>query len=312
MIRLLTFNRLRLRRSSVRESDETAEAAALLSAAGVSFDCHLLQHPARPGSLNALAGADQIRKLNAVAVDHPISVDIISQRPTAEVRFPGWIRVEGHVAADVRQCCDELKKKLNITRAGLHWIHLELPESFDGSADILQTIADSSAVSGSVPMIITAVDGSTVPTISDRFETDLPETSVRVPLWVCTSKNRGQRVAALTGSFDIMATLLSRLSSETLDQPLEAAEGPMDLMALCDNPRLSGDRSILIAHERGHAVRTNDFLFVATRQVEGLPRYALYAKPEDVWNVNDVTHEYAEAMEDFRAQLAMLLKATMP
>jgi len=75
------------------------------------------------------------------------------------------------------------------------------------------------------------------------------------------------------------------------------------LTTLCDDPSVAGNRSIRIVHESGDAVRTDDFFFVRTILGNGTDRSALYAKPEDVWNVHDLSHEYPDVVEEFRRQL---------
>ena len=50
------------------------------------------------------------------------------------------------------------------------------------------------------------------------------------------------------------------------------------------------------------AVRTSDFLFAQSGAgLDGVS--ALYAKPEDVWNLNDVSSEYHQVVEEFGALL---------
>ena len=72
---------------------------------------------------------------------------------------------------------------------------------------------------------------------------------------------------------------------------------------MCDETSEVPSHSIRMTGEDYEAVRTPDFLCVRLHTEEFGEKTALYAKPHDVWNVHDLSHEFPQVAEELLLQL---------
>lgn len=153
-------------------------------------------------------------------------------------------------------------------------------------------------------LIVTAINGRTDEDNAE-FDTLLCESRIRVPLWICRSGQEPERIQRITGSSelpDIMAALLRRnddsSTATTLPQEFANRERRDD----------TPERILRIDCDNAIGFRSEQFFFVRrdvspeqSIDVYAEQQSALYAKPEDVWNVNDVSAEYIDVVERFEA-----------
>lgn len=178
--------------------------------------------------------------------------------------------------------------------AALTWIHIPDSVGMDDCDEALtQLVADIAAATdrSSISVIVTAVEG-TCPVDLSPFESLLWESEVRVPCWAFVPNQVPGRCQKLIGS----DALLQGISEQQLPDEITGRSGAAAMDAT-EPP----ETRLLLKTERVLAVRDPQFLFVcehaeddsdepATFAAE--PATALYAKPEDVWNVNDVAAEF--------------------
>ena len=175
--------------------------------------------------------------------------------------------------------------------------------------------------------LITPLMGNEAPD-SVRFQSLCFESLIKVPLWITDTDRECSRIQAITGSFDIAATLadlfgqratnevgsaVSRVidgdggSRHDDDSPTEGdtrrLHGPASLLTAVTTPGQPSERSLLIESSTARAIRSRSFLFVTEREPSGSSRPRLYAKPDDGWNVNDVSSEYLQQTRDFEELL---------
>lgn len=153
-------------------------------------------------------------------------------------------------------------------------------------------------------------------TINEPFMVGLSEAHIHVPLWIDSGVSQACRIQSIVGSGDLLPTVAELLTGTSedsaLDQttemawtaeqlPLSAAS--MSLISLCNAPRDVPDRILKLTGDGWTARRTQGFLLVnrlhspkpASGELEA-PR--LYLKPDDLWNVNDVSGTYTEVAEE--------------
>ncbi|MCA9049278.1 MAG: hypothetical protein KDA89_11155 [Planctomycetaceae bacterium] len=123
------------------------------------------------------------------------------------------------------------------------------------------------------------------------------------------SAYRGRRVQTLTGSLDIGATLLpSHTDRRQLAQDTNPKSLPVLLTAAHSSDESSTDRELHITGQSFRAVRTKNFLYAertsADNDAPRHPQAALYSKPEDLWNVHDVSREFVDVFERLQQSLS--------
>lgn len=156
--------------------------------------------------------------------------------------------------------------------------------------------------------------------INEPFMVGLSEARLHVPLWIDSGVSQACRIQSIVGSGDLLPTVAELLTGtpadSALDQttemawtaeqlPLSAAS--MSLFSLCNAPRDVPDRILKLTGDGWTARRTQGFLLVnrphspqpAPQPVsDELEAPRLYLKPDDLWNVNDVSGTYAEVAEE--------------
>lgn len=141
---------------------------------------------------------------------------------------------------------------------------------------------------------------------STRYDSTLPESLIHAPLWMLGKSITGCRSQTLTGSEDVAHTIECLLHSE-VD---EGAGGASHLLCLTDiagTPGEGGSRSVRIETADVIGLRTDEFLLTQAGGIPGdgfsEPEFALYAKPEDIWNVSSVAADYHATVEQLSQRL---------
>ncbi|MEZ6123849.1 MAG: hypothetical protein R3C49_11810 [Planctomycetaceae bacterium] len=263
---------------------------ATLSSQGTLFENHYLQAQGFGSILDGLSDAQCCLADDRVQL---VMCRVPGQKqsltPEVYESLPGqWVKSDISRAIGPAEHCDRL----------FRWFHLRAGVSaFDGDlvAEVLDLV-QRLLLSGCC-VVVTAVRGSDG--LNFPFESLLPEHRVRVPLWVLSGQSDCGRIQTVTGSFD-----LTRVIGEFLDYPLvpRVESDSIHPGAMVD-PGTKRSRRVLIRYENVHAVRTDNFLFVQQQEPasrDGILSSALYAKPEDVWNVSDVSVQYPEAVSEFQ------------
>ena len=143
---------------------------------------------------------------------------------------------------------------------------------------LCEALADDSTLVG-----LTATAGSSAKSVS--MESLMWESEIRVPLWIRIPGQEAVRLQTLTTSADLVTCLQEWMS--------DAAVTDLNLLKPAETPPV-----IVVQTATAVGVRTPDFLFVRQPETEySDEQTALYAKPEDAWNVNDVSAEYIESAE---------------
>lgn len=184
--------------------------------------------------------------------------------------------------------------------------------------------------------------------VAPPFGSLFVEDEVRLPLWVDAGGGEFSRVTLVTGSQDVLPTLLDLVSRQEMScgepaaQAVASAAGPVDdaaaeqagpvpavpqlplpsaprsLLEFCGAPGTACARTLWLRTDDAEALRSPDFLFVRCRapvatadELTGADapsevpaaetRYAVYRKPEDVWNVNEQSVVYEALLADVEA-----------
>ncbi|MEQ9408541.1 MAG: hypothetical protein RIK87_12475 [Fuerstiella sp.] len=309
-VRLITFERLP-NPVSPDLPETLAQAVAALAEEWTVFESHYLQQPGISGITQPFddwsAGCDLRDRFRSGQLS---GVGFRSRVESAESEaLPDWISWETPAASVGELLCPSAETRQRMQDADFCWLHVaeSVDESSVGSLKQVVELISSWSAGPRDLTLITALHG----TVADQqtpFASLLWESRIRVPLWMHVADRPAVRVPIITGSFDIACTInnvLSGRSSSSAESP--AVDAPRDLVQLSDFVGCRMEREILIRLDRHEAVRTSDFLFVQQdpadhddAAVRTEKSSALYAKPEDIWNVNDVSGEYFEVAERFR------------
>jgi hypothetical protein len=174
--------------------------------------------------------------------------------------------------------------------------------------------------------------------VSEPLKSGVPENLMHVPLWIRPNSGHACRVQALTGSFDLLPTIATFLgSSDATDEisPPDVAQiadlsdrevastvlttEPRSLAFLCGAPQVCTNRVLKLQGDGWTGARTEEFLHVISdnsksnaSQTESdgdsseEPSRRLYVKPDDRFNVNDVSRTYATVTEELSGILQNL------
>lgn len=220
--------------------------------------------------------------------------------------MPDWITLcHGHAAETDQH--HQLKKMLHECAHEVCWLHFDGPVDEENASSFQDVIELASEVIRDPDdmLIITSVRGHEE-FQEMEFDTLLPECRIRIPMWIRRHQSTAVRLPDVTGSFDIAATICRARAKCDADNasPELLPQSGADLRG--DIPR----RTLRIELPGVTCLRTPQFLFVQRHsrsngeaEPPGLPEKALYLKPEDVWNINDVSAEYLEATESLEASL---------
>lgn len=161
-----------------------------------------------------------------------------------------------------------------------------------------------------VRLLVTALRG-TGRRVAAPFESSFAEDLAHVPLWIDRGGCESSRIASISGSLGIVAAILELLSDDH--------SHPCHLLTLCESSTESPAVTLPIYADGCAALRTLNLLIVRQQLSDALDtnsdctadrrpadgaesarfRYALYLKPEDVWNVHDQSEVYQKILEDY-------------
>ena len=163
------------------------------------------------------------------------------------------------------------------------------------------------------------------------LKSGIAENRMHVPLWVQPHAGHACRVQALAGSFDLLPTIETFLGSARASDeasPPDVAQiadsservvasgqqlssVPRSLAFLCGAPQVCPDRLLQLCGDGWKGARTEEFLLVIPERSQSEnkrtesdgddseePSRRLFVKPEDRYNVNDVSGTYATVTEE--------------
>lgn len=317
---LLTLDRLPNRQLAGDEAALT-QAYESLDAIAASFENHYLQRPGIGGVLSSPLWPQMMHVLQDEGLNIELLQDQDSVLPLTE------LKTAVTVSADeaIRSIAETPEKPV------LRWVHVALPAEDESAATRFAQLTQAVCAGDWTTALITPLMGDSAPA-SMRYQSLCFESLIKVPLWI-TDRNRAcSRIQAITGSFDIAATLAGLFQSTTTDETGAALSragdgevsgqadrqdnddlsdegdtpqlhGPVSLLSAVATPGQPLDRSLLIESSSARAIRSPSFLFVTEQEPSGSSRPRLYAKPDDGWNVNDVSAEYLQLAQDFEQLL---------
>ena len=216
----------------------------------------------------------------------------------------------------------ELRKVLS---SDLVWIDAEIGSGGTALAgrllDVIQQLRKNVTQNPELQavLIVSVVCGSDH-MIAAPFMAGLCESRIHVPLWIDNGVSQACRIQSIVGSGDLLPTVTELLTGievdSALDQTTEMAwmaeqlplsGASMSLVSLCNAPRDVPDRILKLTGDGWTARRTQGFLLVHhpltanpahQPATDAFSTSRLYLKPDDQWNVNDVSGTYAEVAEE--------------
>jgi hypothetical protein len=293
-VRLLTFDWLPFT-DDLSASESLYDAMDSLSADGAFFGNHYLQKSGVSGIVEGFTAG----LCDAQPVQGRVLIFGGGATPTLDLRsLPDSLSSE---------FCGSVSDGLVLPEADFCWLHFEShgtaeETGLEAVLPLLRSLLEPECV-----VFVTSLAGRAQQ--STRFESLLAESLIHAPLWVLGAGAGCCRVQTLTGSHDVGCTIqqLLRRGSCVAGGQSELDNGPIDLVPLCYGPGLNLRRELLIEHEAAKAVRCDDFLLVSCVSSPNTAlserRMALYAKPEDVWNLNDVAGEYHAVVDELIRRL---------
>ena len=321
-VRLLTFDRLP-DGAFLQETSGIGDAVDRLSTQAVCFENHYLQAQ----GIDSIFGASQSTTALEGLVAH-----VGSQGIRAAVLFHGTLAGLAefrshlpdcfsvyHLPADGATISGSLSPSdlQSLKQCGFVWVHCEL-STLNADDELMVSVfedhvawcRDSEGDFGESLTMVTTLFGA-APSAETGFESKLFEGQIRVPLWVVVKGLESSRVQTITGSFDVARTVIEALS-ESESGVVSSAPEPhcaQDLRSIFIREPDDQSRTIRIRFGSVTAIRTSDFLFVNSGTHDDVPNassstdIALFAKPRDVWNMNDVSAEYMQVVQEFADQI---------
>lgn len=308
---LLTFNTLPNRQLEGEDSPFTT-AYERLDATSTFFEQHYLQQT----DFSAILGhSGVIAELSKIITEERISA-IAVRIGADEIAFGQSDRMPNifrqHTIATVSKLdalCSENEQIL--------WVHTSLAAKkpkLEQVAAFEQCIAQCrqlTSESDSV-LLVTSINGIEAP--DTPFESLLFESQIKVPLWVEQPSQQSARVQCTSGSFDVLKTISEILKSsgdhEQIDQNDRAShDRPLSLIELLDQSGNLPERTLKMQNGHARAIRNNNFLYCHVEdntdgRANEVVQAALYSKPEDIWNIHDVSAEYLELTQDFQDRIS--------
>lgn len=300
--RLLTFDRL-----SLTDLDRLQPAVSELSSQAAVFENHYLRYPgfnAILGTQDAteFAGGDRIQAEIFVWPEASLFGDGFADEVQKQLPA-GW---KARALNDSASAASLDEWRGEVCDRSFVWMHTAAADSeqFESAVQLLQSICDDQSL-----LMVTALRGAD-PSENESmpFESLLPESQIRAPLWVQGTGMMGYRVQGITGSLDVMQTVRGVLSQHMFSEStaVSLATRSLNLLSLARWPGQQIRRHVVIQSGAFVAVRTDNFLYVteqskvddASVESPTAARSALYAKPADVWNVHDVAGEYLDVVEE--------------
>ncbi len=167
--------------------------------------------------------------------------------------------------------------------------------------------------------------------VREPLKSGVAEDRMHVPLWIQPHTGHACRVQALAGSFDLLPTIETFLGSagasdeasppdvaqiaDSSERVVAVAQqlssDPQSLAFLCGAPQVCPDRLLKLHGDEWKGARTEEFLLVISERSQAEtektesdgddseePSRRLFVKPEDRYNINDVSGTYATAAEE--------------
>ena len=231
--------------------------------------------------------------------------------------------------------------------ANLVWIEAQistLTHPAIAATLILDSVFDRlSAYSGTVqkcPILIVTFRSGSDFIVGEPLKSGVSEESINVPLWIRPHWGHACRVQTLTGSFDLLPTIATFLRSAEATEEVSPPHVPQisdlsdredtstllsserkSLAFLCGAPQVCSNRVVELQGDGWKAARTDGFMLVVADDValdstktesdgdsSEEPSRRLYVKPDDRFNVNDVSRTYSTVVEELFGGLQNLLK----
>ncbi len=297
------------------------------------FEQYLLQDVRNSASLqDVLGGAESTHRFSnelrnsgmSTGILRIVSDEAVADRQqdwrnpqvTAERRLPD---VPVDSVTNIWQVDSELQ---SVLRSDLVWIDAEIGSGNIAPAgrvlDVIQKLRSRVTQSSErqVILIVSVIRGLDR-RINEPFMVGLSESRIHVPLWIDSGVPQACRIQSIVGSGDLLPTVAELLNGTpedfALDQTTEMAwtaeqlplsAAAISLFSLCNAPRDVSDRILKLTGDGWTARRTQGFLLVNRPHLSQQPASGelaasrLYLKPDDLWNVNDVSGTYTEVAEE--------------
>lgn len=187
---------------------------------------------------------------------------------------------------------------------------------------------------GHCPVLIVTFRAGDDRDVREPLKSGIAENRMHVPLWIQPHAGHACRVQALAGSFDLLPTIETFLgsagasdeasppdvaqiadSSERVVAAQQLSSAPQILAFLCGAPQVCPDRLLQLQGDGWKGARTEEFLLVISEHSESEVRKTesddsqepfrrLFVKPEDRYNVNDVSGTYATTADKLLRQIS--------
>lgn len=191
------------------------------------------------------------------------------------------------------------------------WIHVQNERSYSAEfiSQLLEAVRSNRPSEG---LLAVSAFRQSHTTVNHPFDILVDENSIRVPASLEHSAFPNFHSQAITSSTDLLHTLLLNSERNDISSELKSPEhddGPTDLIPIAIHPGRPWNRRIQIEIDPVRALRDEHFLYAA--EVDSAPhssvvrREALFVKPQDLWNVHDVSSEYLETTDLMRQQLGL-------
>ena len=307
-IRLLTFRQLPLA-VQTEDDSEWQESFAQLADRSFSFENHYVQNLSTDDPLKILGTDDLWRQVTEYIRDANSYSATVSMNDETHPALQGidWLCPESlNADSFLNHDARMMEVEAQFQSANFAWLHIDA-EIDQLTADLFsKTVEVAVKWKDEAPediLIITSLQGNS-PDCPAPFESMLYEGRIKVPLWIVATGG-SRRVQALTGSHDVAVTIQDAFTEQDGEQPGEG--GSVSLLSIVDTEAQDADRTITILGDNIKGVRSRQFFYVEHTETaeahDSVTRHALYSKPEDVWNVHDVSGEYPDVIDQHSGML---------
>ena len=222
--------------------------------------------------------------------------------------------------------------------ANLVWMEASIASSANVAAStkmildfVFRRRQSCSAQEGHCPVLMVTFRAGDDRDVREPLKSGVAENRMHVPLWIQPHAGHACRVQALAGSFDLLTTIETFLGSagasdeasppdvaqiaDSSERVVASAQqlstDPQSLAFLCGAPQVCPDRLLKLHGDGWKGARTEEFLLVISTNIESEsgktegdgadskePSRRLFVKPEDRYNINDVSGTYATAADE--------------
>jgi hypothetical protein len=196
---------------------------------------------------------------------------------------------------------------------------------------VCRRLQSQSVQAGHCPVLMVTFRRGDDRDVREPLKAGIAENRMHVPLWIQPHAGHACRVQALAGSFDLLPTIetflgcagatdeasppdvaqIADLSERVVAAAQQLSSDPQSLAFLCGAPQVCPDRLLQLCGDGWKGARTEEFLLVIsdhskpeTEKTESdsdgaaEPSRRLFVKPEDRYNVNDVSGTYATTADE--------------